>query len=114
MPSVCTWKGNADRSTFYMCDSLKVVDINQLDKIVFSNKILINNNVFQAFIIRNANTIPTITLDQGISSALWSNFTSSSNAKIYVTDALYSTYINHADWSDLASHIESLSNYVAS
>lgn len=112
--SVETSRMNANRSTFYQCDSLKVVDINQLDSIVFSSNILIDNNVFQAFIIRNTNSIPTITLDQGVNYAAWSKFTSSSNAKIYVDNNLYSTYINHADWSDLASHIEPLSNYVAS
>lgn len=112
--SVETSRMNANRSTFYQCNSLKVVDIDQLDSIMFSNNILIDNNVFQAFIIRNTNTIPTITLDQNTNTAWWSNFTSSSNAKIYVDDNLYSTYINHADWSDLASHIEPLSNYVES
>ena len=113
MPSIATSRVNVNRSTFYGCSSLEVVDVNQLDGIVFSNAILIDNNVFQAFIIRNTDSIPTITLD-GTSTALWSKFTSSSNAKIYVDDNLYSTYINHADWSDLASHIEPLSNYVAS
>lgn len=114
MPSVVTSRVRFDRSTFYQCDSLKVVDINQLDGIQFSNHILIDNNVFQAFIIRNTDAIPTIILDQNTSNAEWSKFTSSSNAKIYVDDNLYSTYINHADWSDLASHIEPLSNYVES
>ena len=112
--SVETSRTGATRSTFYGCNSLKVVDINQLDSIKFSNAILIDNNVFQAFIIRNTDSIPTITLDQGTSTALWSKFTSSSNAKIYVDDNLYSTYINDSSWSDLASHIEPLSNYTES
>ena len=111
--SVVTARVNANRSTFYQCNSLKVVDIDQLDSIQFSNNILIDNNVFQAFIIRNTTTIPTITLDSQ-SVAMFEKLTSSSNAKIYVDDNLYSTYINHADWSDLASHIEPLSNYVES
>lgn len=114
MSNIMTSRLGVDKGTFYQCNSLKVVDINQLDSITFSNVILIDNNVFEALIIRNTTTIPSITLGQGTSTALWSKLTSSSNAKIYVTDALYSTYINHADWSDLASHIEPLSNYVAS
>ena len=112
--SVATSSVNSNRSTFYRCDSLKIVDINQLDSITFSKNTLINNNVFQAFIIRNTDTIPTITLEQNTNTAEWSKFTSSSNAKIYVDDDLYSTYINHADWSDLSSHILPLSQYTPS
>lgn len=111
MQEVSTSRSNSNRSTFYQCTSLKVVDINQLNSILFSNNVLINNDVFQAFIIRNKTTIPSITLDQNTTQALWGRFTTSPIAKIYVDDSLYSTYINNSDWSDLASHIDIISNY---
>ena len=104
-----------NRSPFYNCTSLKVVDINQLDGLFFSsNPIFKNTPAFEALIIRNTSQIPAITYDNNTSQALWSTFAESSTPKIYVDDNLYSTYINHADWSDLASHIEPLSNYVES
>ena len=105
----------SNRSPFYNCTSLKVVDINQLDGLFFSNNPIFKNTpAFEALIIRNTSQIPAITYDDFTSQALWSIFAESSTPKIYVDDNLYSTYINHADWSDLASHIEPLSNYVES
>lgn len=108
-------RANPNRSPFYNCTSLKVVDINQLDGLFFSNNPIFKNTpAFEALIIRNTSQIPAITYDDYTSQALWSTFAESSTPKIYVDDNLYSTYINHADWSDLASHIEPLSNYVES
>ena len=108
-------RAHFNRSPFYNCTSLKVVDINQLDGLFFANNPIFKNTpAFEALIIRNTSQIPAITRDENTSQVLWSAFAESSTPKIYVDDNLYSTYINHADWSDLASHIEPLSNYVES
>lgn len=104
-------------ATFSGCNALKVVDIQQLDTLKFSNNVIIQNSVFEALIIRNTSQIPTITIDNGnsIPAISWSYFTiNSPNAKIYVDDNLYSTYMNDSNWSILASHIDVISNYVAS
>lgn len=104
-------------STFYNCSALKVIDIHQLDGLRFSNNTIINNSVLEALIIRNTSQIPTITIDNNTSipQISWSYFTTSApNAKIYVDDNLYSTYMNDSNWSILASHIDVISNYVAS
>lgn len=101
---------------FGNCNLLEVIDVSQVNKITFSSCAIINNNVFKALIIRNTSQIPTLTIDNNsIPAITWDKFAPNApNAKIYVDDSLYSTYINDPDWSILASHIDVISNYVAS
>lgn len=106
---------NVSRSMFSGCDSLKVIDITQLDTLSVCNNVIIGSNVFEALIIRNSTTVPTVEKQPGYSGALrFNKIIQNSNARIYVPRAMLSTYANDSEWSAISSYILAIEDYTPS
>ena len=106
---------NATRSPFYGCNSLKIIDITQLDTISMCLNCIIESDVFEALIIRNSTTVPTVEKQQNYSGALrFDKIIKNSNARIYVPRAMLSTYTNDSEWSAISSYILAVEDYTPS
>lgn len=80
-----------DTRAFYSCIKLKNLDFNNLTSI--GNNALNGCNALQYVVIRNTESIPTLVNNGALSGTY----------PIYVTDALYDTYLADSVWSTVAN-----------
>ena len=79
---------------------LKHLDFTNLS-VLDGTTAIYGNNVLQYVIIRNTESIPSLTATGSMNGAF----------KIYVADILYDTYLEHDVWSKLKSRLKKLSNF---